>query len=296
MIRARRLGHATFEHDDIEAQVDYYQNVVGLSLVAREGNRAFLATDVGQLAIVIEKGPEPRCARLSFELAPDADFAAIARDLSARGIASDVRNDAVPGVGRMLTFADPKGTVIELFTQWSFLGNLGPVTGARPNKLGHIAFVTPEPKAMADFYAETLGFRIADWIEDWFVFMRCNSDHHTVNFIRGAANRMHHIAFELRDSSHMHQSCDILGRNGIPIAWGPVRHGPGHNLATYHRNAGGHLVELFIDLDEMIDDELGYYEPRPWHRDRPQRPKVWTGLPRDIWGLPPLPDFTREVL
>jgi hypothetical protein len=47
----------------------------------------------------------------------------------------------------------------------------------------------------------------------------------------------------------------------------------------------------------MTDEALGYFEPRPWHRDRPQRPKVWTGLPRDIWGLPPapgVPEFTRK--
>jgi hypothetical protein len=63
-----------------------------------------------------------------------------------------------------------------------------------------------------------------------------------------------------------------------------VRHGPGHNVAIYHRDPDGHLVEMFYDLDCMVDEELGYYDPRPWHRHRPQRPKVWVGLPRDVWG------------
>jgi hypothetical protein len=40
----------------------------------------------------------------------------------------------------------------------------------------------------------------------------------------------------------------------------------------------------------MADEELGYFEPRPWHRDRPQRPKTWVGLPRDIWGVGPAPE------
>jgi hypothetical protein len=93
----------------------------------------------------------------------------------------------------------------------------------------------------------------------------------------------------------MHHACDLLGRSRIPILWGPVRHGPGHNIAVYHRNPGGHLVEFFIDLDRMADEELGYFEPRPWHRDRPQKPKVWTGQPRDVWGLPPLPEFMRDT-
>ena len=36
---------------------------------------------------------------------------------------------------------------------------------------------------------------------------------------------------------------------------------------------------------QMKDEALGYYEPRPWHEDRPQRPKDWLGhnAPRNKW-------------
>ena len=295
MIKARRLGHATFETTDIERDIDYYQETIGLALAAREAKRAFLATESGQLAIVLEQGGSPGCRALSFEVAADLDSAEMGRRLGNLDIAMETRRDAVVGVPEMVAFQDPKGTRIELFQHWEFVNGNAPVSGARPNKLGHAAFIVPDPKATADFYARTLGFKIADWIEDWFVFMRCGPDHHTVNFVRGPVDRVHHIAFELRDSSHMLRACDVLGRNQINIAWGPVRHGPGHNIAVYHRNAADHLVEMFIDLDEMVDEELGYYEPRPWHRDKPQRPKVWTGQPRDIWGQPPLPDFLRDT-
>ena len=47
------------------------------------------------------------------------------------------------------------------------------------------------------------------------------------------------------------------------MLWGPVRHGPGHNVATYHRNPDEHTVELYIELDQMKDEELGYFDPRP---------------------------------
>lgn len=295
MIKARRIGHATFATTDIDRDVDYYQDTIGLALAARERDRAFLATESGQLAVVLEKGARQACTGLSFEVAPDLDCAEMADRLAGQGIASETQSDAALGVPQMLAFADSKGTRIELFSKWEFVNGNAPVNGARPNKLGHVAFVVGDPQATADYYARTLGFRVADWIEDWFVFMRCGSDHHTVNFARGPADRIHHMAFEFRDASHLTRACDALGRSNIDIVWGPVRHGPGHNIAVYHRNPAGHLVEFFIDLDEMVDDELGYYEPRPWHRDKPQRPKVWVGLPRDIWGQPPLPDFHRDT-
>jgi hypothetical protein len=44
-----------------------------------------------------------------------------------------------------------------------------------------------------------------------------------------------------------------------------------------------------------MDESLGYFDPRPWHRDRPQRPKVWgSDAPRDIWGPPPTRDYLRQ--
>ena len=70
----------------------------------------------------------------------------------------------------------------------------------------------------------------------------------------------------------------------VKLLWGPVRHGPGHNVATYHRNPDEHTVELYIELDLMKDEELGYFDPRPWHRDTPQRPKTWKRTEFDDLG------------
>jgi catechol-2,3-dioxygenase len=294
-IQARRLGHATFATTDIERDIDYYQDTVGLSLAAREKGRAFLATECGQIAVVLEEGPRAACAALAFEIAPQEDCADIARRLAAQGVAADVRSDIAPGVPQAVAFADPKGTAIELFPRWEFVGGNAAVAGVRPNKLGHIAFLVTEIAPLETFYADTLGFRMSDWIEDWFLFMRCGRDHHTVNFLRGQATRVHHVAFELRDAAHMIHACDVLARQKFDILWGPTRQGPGHNVAVYHRNPAGHIVELYTDLDVMADEALDYYEPRPWHRDRPQRPKVWHGPTRQTWGLPPSPEFRADT-
>ncbi len=43
MIQAKRIGHASFVTPDLERQIAYYQQVVGLGLVARQTDRAFLA-------------------------------------------------------------------------------------------------------------------------------------------------------------------------------------------------------------------------------------------------------------
>jgi len=36
----------------------------------------------------------------------------------------------------------------------------------------------------------------------------------------------------------------------------------------------------------MKDEELGYWEPRPWHEERPLRPKTWPkDTLRSAWGF-----------
>jgi catechol 2,3-dioxygenase-like lactoylglutathione lyase family enzyme len=293
MIKARRLRHVCFSTPDPARQAEYYQSIVGLGLVARDSDLLFLASESDELAVILEAGAEAACKRIAFEVAPDLDPVELRADLSASGIASDIRSDSGPGISRSLVFVDTEGTQIELIPGWTASPAKSPVGGIAANRLGHVAMYTADPLRTQKFYSEVLGFRVSDWIEQSFVFMRCGADHHSLNFVAGEGRGINHIAFELRDSSHMHRACDLLGRNRMQILWGPVRHGPGHNVAVYHRNPDGQVVELFFDLDHMTDEGLGYFEPQPWHRDRPQRPKVWVGLPRDIWGLPPAPELTE---
>ena len=295
MIQSRRIGHATFETPDLERATDYFTQENGLVLAERESDHAYLATKIGQLVVRLDHGDAARCTGLSFEVAPGSDFAAMGRQLRDEGIDSELSNDSIPGIGPVLKFKDPKGTTIELFSEWNYLGHHHQVIGVGPLKLGHVAFIVDDAKKMADFYERFLGFRISDWVEDFFAFMRCGPDHHTVNFLTGPKTRMHHIAFEVKDFAHIQNACELFGMKKIPILWGPLRHGPGHNIATYHHNPDKHMVEFYIELDQMKDEELGYFEPRPWHHDTPQRPKVWhRGDSRSVWGPPPTEEYERS--
>ena len=293
MINVKRFGHVTFETPDLDRQLDYFTNIAGLVLAGRENGRAFLATKVGDLVVQLEKGEASRCARLAFQAAPDADLNELRRGIEAENLRCEVRNDASPGIPKTLAFEDPKGTVCEVFTAQRPVSKNQPVSGIGPIKLGHLAFVVDDPKKYADFYCRVLGFRVSDWIDDFFVFLRCSPDHHTINFVRGKRIHIHHVAFELEDIARIQRACDFLGLNKIPLIWGPGRHGPGHNIYTYHRNPDDQIVEMFTELDKMLDEELGCFDPRPWHRDRPQKPKVWS-LPTDLWGLPPTQEYLRQ--
>src|SRR3984885_13266889 len=285
MLQIKRAGPSTRTTPDIERTIDYFTRIVGLSLAAREKNRAILATKSGVEAIVLERGGAVDAPRLSFQVAPGSDLGEVASRLKKLGLKSERRSDITPGIGEAVAFTDPKGTTIEIFSDFRFAPEDNTFTGVMPIKFGHIAYQCPDVKGMVQFYCDVLGFKVSDWRSDYFAFLRCSRDHHTVNFLRNDTASIHHIAFEVRDWSDIKRACDMRARNKTTLTWGPIRHIIGHNIAIYHKNPDGVVIEFFCDMDQMFDEELGFFEPRPWHQDRPQRPKVWgDDTPSNWWG------------
>jgi len=286
MIQVRRLGHATVSTPDLERQIAYYTEVVGLALIERDKHQAFLATKLGQEAIALERG-EPNCVtRLSFQVDPKSDLKDIAAALERDGVRIERRNTVSPGIAQAVTFTDPKGTLIDIFAGYSFAADDNKQAGIMPLKLGHVAHRCTDVQKVVDFYCNVLGFRVSDWRGDNFAFLRCNTDHHTVNFVVDPVPQLHHIAFEVKDWAEIQRAAEHLAKNNIRLVWGPGRHIIGHNIAIYHRNSDKLRVEFFCEMDQMKDESLGYFDPRPWHQDRPQVPKTWPkDTLRNYWGF-----------
>jgi len=275
MIQAKRLGHVTLSTPDLDQQIAYWTQVMGLTLVDRTEDRCFLSTPFGEEAIALELGSEPALRRLAFQVKPGTDLDELAALLNKEGIPAERRSDISPGVRKAMVFTDPAGTVVEIYADYEFATGCDRTQGVMPVKFGHVATRVHDPVMMSKFYCDILGFRVSDWIGDRFSFLRCGSDHHTINFARHEKQGLLHMAFELRDRAAVMEGCDLLTEHKIPLVFGPTRHIVGHNIAAYHRNPDNIRIEFTAELDVMRDEELGYFEPRPWHEETPLRPKVW---------------------
>ncbi|MEZ5764431.1 MAG: VOC family protein [Xanthobacteraceae bacterium] len=289
MIQCRRLGYATLSTSDLDRQVRYYADILGLFQLRRDDDHAVFATRQGRETLVLVRGERPELSGIAFEIAPSLSLEDAQQTLANAGVEAVLRAGRTPCVDQVLAFKDPKGTEIELFNSPQFaetdLGELG----VNPLKLGHIAYFVRDVPRLTAFYEKLLGFRRSDWRGDQAMFLRCNTDHHTINFFQGE-EKLGHLAFEVKDFAELVRASDYLVRRDFPLDWGPARHTIGHNCACYHTNPDGIRTELYAEMDQMNDEELGYYEPKPWHEDRPQRPKDWLGqsAPRNKWipGVP----------
>lgn len=292
MVGIRKISHGSYRAPDVTEQVEYFTDVLGLVETGREDGKVFLASTVDHHSVILEEG-DAACTSIGFQIGAEDDLDALEKHVQSFGIKTARMTDAQPTISDMLVFEDFKGTRMEVFREPDPQPQTFSEKGIVPHKLGHIAFHVDDVQKAVEWYCDVLGFRVSDWMADFFCFLRCGPDHHTINLIGTGVNRHHHSAFELRDWAHMQQACDILSRKGYELIWGPGRHGIGHNLFSYHAAPNGLTVELFAELDQMLDEELGYFDPRPWHRDRPQKPKVWPKDPgaANLWGIGPPDGF-----
>jgi catechol 2,3-dioxygenase-like lactoylglutathione lyase family enzyme len=197
-----------------------------------------------------------------------------------------MRSEISPGVKQAISFKDNKGTDIDVYAEYDFAPDKEKPIGIMPLKLGHVAYRCLDIKPVMKFYMEVLGFRLSDIRGDFFCFLRCNSDHHAINFVNDPKPQLHHIAFEVKDWPEIHRACDYLAKNKLLLVWGPGRHIIGHNIAAYHRNHDNVRVELYTEMDQMKDEALGYFDPRPWHQELPLRPKQHgPETLRNYWGF-----------
>ncbi|WP_051792659.1 VOC family protein [Amycolatopsis jejuensis] len=275
LLNVSKIGYVGFETPDVDRMVEHYTKVLDFVLVERNADQAFLTTNFEHHAVVIERAAAARArSYVGYELREDLDYAG--EQLRGAGYAVDRRHDLAPSTPDVVVVREPGSEVpIHLYDGQSGSGVAG-YTPLRPTKLGHVAAFTPDLVRLQGFYQDLLGFRWSDTVGDFFVFLRCNADHHAANFLASTKRAgMHHVAFEARDLNHLQTQLDHLAAHGVRLNWGPGRHGPGHNIFTYHLDPDGNTVELFTQLDVMSTEDNGYFEPRPWHEDFPQVPKTW---------------------
>lgn len=288
-VHVARLGYVTFDTPDVARLTEYYTKVMGFAQVDESSSQVFITAGAEHHCVIVNKAEVSRGrSTVGYEIKESVTDAQ--RRLKAVGIEADLRTDIGPGTPEVLVLTEPAtGASLHLYQEQEPSG-VEPTFDHRPSKLGHVAAYTPSISGMRTFYEEALGFRWSDSISDFFVFLRCNADHHAANFMQSTTQRdMHHIAYEARDMNHLQAMLDNLAKHDYRLYWGPGRHAVGHNIFTYHKDPDGNHIELFTQLDVMLDEDKGYYEPRPWHEYFPMRPTTWEAdlAAMNMWGPVP---------
>ncbi len=143
---------------------------------------------------------------------------------------------------------------------------------AYPRKISHVVLNTADMEGRRDWYVDLLGFRVSDYSADQMVFLRCNSDHHSIALVRGEYPSVNHVAFEMPDLDSFMRGIGRMKQKGQVPTWGPGRHGPGNNPFAYFVSPSGFVIEFTSEL-QQIDEAT--HEAQVWPRSVPERMDRW---------------------
>jgi catechol 2,3-dioxygenase-like lactoylglutathione lyase family enzyme len=192
-------------------------------------------------------------------------------------------NDA-PGGGTSFALVDPDHRLLRISAGVERYPD-APDRPAAPRKITHVVLNTPQLETSLAFYERVLGFRVSDWSEDQMVFIRCNSDHHSIAFNRARHASLNHIAFEMPSLDDEMRGIGRLKSHEVPVAWGVGRHGPGNNVFAYFRDPNDFVIEYTTEIAQI--DEATH------------EPQVWKRVPHlmDRWGTagPPSPEIRKSM-
>src|SRR3954453_4407342 len=275
------MGHVALRVTDLNLAVTHVIQALGLHETRRTEHEVLLSANRKHHELQLIAADVAGFDHVGLEVESAAELDAVRARVEASGatILTGEGSDE-PGIGPSIRFVGPADIVYEVYDGME----RRPLTideslTSGIEKFGHLTFYSNEAEALIAFWVDVLGFRISD-VAEGLTWTRCDQDHHglaVLDFPDGTL--LHHHAWAVSDWSALGVYCDSLARHGLSLAWGPVRHGPGFNLATYLPDPDGVMVEVYTELLQIPDD-------------RSYVPIDWSDEPRalNLWGPPPGPD------
>ena len=275
-----RIGHIALHVHDLDAAVEFQQEVIGMVETDRAGGVSYLTCNERHHELILIEDQHARgYEHIALEVADAAALeGASARLIRAGGTMLGGIYDGEPGIDRALKVQSPAGHVYKLFCGMERVP--APPPGDRPTKFEHVSCKVLNHRAEERFLTEGLGFTCSDRMGVLASWWHCDDDHHGIALTRAPRAELSHYAYAWADFASLGRVADRLNTHrDRKCIWGPSRHGPGNNHFLYFHDEDGAMIECCSELAQMTAD--GYIA------------KNWSMHPRTInqWGGPPPPRF-----
>ena len=270
-LRRTSLSHVALSSPDVDAMAQFYETVMGMVRHPSEG-AVLLGWGNGHHVLELSDGPVG-LDHFAFEIGDAGGPDSLAERLRQ----SEVEVEALPEAAGYRV-RDPEGNAVHFHGRISRSGEGCGGAGFRPVRVQHVTLGTREMKPMVDFYS-SIGFSVTDRMEDSFTWLRSNVEHHSLAIVGVGRSVLDHYSYDLESWADFKTWADRLTDLGIPVTWGPGRHGPGNNLFLFFDDPDGHHIELSAEMEKFFDDRVRY-ETRIWERSS-RTVNLWGGqVPR----------------
>lgn len=280
-LRKTSVSHIGLTVPDVPVTESFYARVLGLvrqDELADGGVRMGWGT--GHHVLDLIPGDQG-LAYFAFEVRDEDGLAGIRDRLTAAGYPVEQLDpsyvDFAAGAPDGLLTYTPDNTPVHFHSPVLRQGENAADTGRRPIKFQHTTIGAEDVQPLIDFFVSTIGFRISDQLADGrFCWLRSDRDHHTLAIVNvGRPGVLDHYSYDLAEWEDFKAWCDRLTELGVPVEWGPGRHGPGNNLFVFFNDPAGTHIELSAEMEKFWDDGVSYV-PRQW-APTPFAVNMWGG-------------------
>jgi catechol 2,3-dioxygenase-like lactoylglutathione lyase family enzyme len=276
LIKVAGLAWLEFEKPDLD-RAKRFGTDFGFTVADRTPEMLLLrGRRAGAGCLVVRRGPQPRFAGVAFRAAARDDL-----DRLARGTGGTV---TAHWGGHAVRLRDPSGYPVHVVygvPELPALPERSPLPlnfGSEPvrvnatqrparrpaevQRLGHVVLGTTRFAAALDWYLDTLGLIVSDFLYldgqrergPAMAFIRCDlgsvpADHHTLAMALQPRTGYLHSAYELTDLDEVATSGEYLRERGYRHAWGLGRHIQGSQIFDYWRDPDRVMFEHYTDGD-----------------------------------------------
>ncbi len=254
------IRHVGLGVPDLAKAREFYEKRWQLEFVHSDDDRIYLGAGCPESHVLrLRSSDEPRVDLLSLAVEARGEVDAIAERAGRYPGAKLVTEPAIRrdlGSGYGVRFLDCDGRTVEVSAGVTMRA-FRPVeeSECRPKGISHVVLNTADIPRSRKFYESVLGFRVSDWIEDYFCFLRTGKVHHILAFNRSPHSSLNHVAFEVRGIDEFMRATGTMMRNGYRPLWGPGRHGVGNNTFSYFQDPSSGFVMEYTTALQIIDDD-----------------------------------------
>lgn len=279
--------------DDPAAAAKFATEHMGFFLVHVDGEgRHYLgAHGLDPYSLVYSPGKQGEVDHIAYVVSSAADLPRAASILAKAGVKTEhVENSPMWRQGAALRFKNPSGQTIQLTPGVNVDVPMAsvvhePKTAPAPIAFDHAVVRAIDVNAGYEFASRVMGLKESARIVapdgiPVLGFFRSHTIFHCYAVARSQYDGLHHMQFTFKNPTAIYAAHDRIKAGGkAKIFWGPLRHGPGHNIVFYFKDYTGNIIEYSAEEEIILNDAT--YVPRAWPITDPKA--------GDEWNLSPIP-------
>lgn len=277
MITLTDLAYVRIGTQDLDTQTEFAQRIVGLELVEKTAETAYLRADNRRHCVQFVKG-EPRSLSSAFTVV-DGQVPVAANYLEDQGIEvhrGTPEECAERHVKELVWFHDTGNNVVELVSGQTHFESR-PVRFTRPagiTEFGHLGLEAPDVAEAQRFWCTHFNIQVSDWIADKACLMRFDPVHHKLAVFNDNTG-LGHVNFQVDSIDDIMRNWHFLQYHGVEIVMGPGRHPQSTAIFLYFLGPENVTWEYSHGV-RLIPDDINWV-PRHFDTAEPDFIDMWKG-------------------